>query len=88
MARPERDVDTGKDRPATTVVATSATTADSNAALLPAGFHFEIQHDGPALKWGATVVASACPANFDSQPPWRICYLFSGPRYHFTATEE
>lgn len=56
--------------------------------MLPNGFHFEQYVDGPGLYLGDRVVASACPANYDPDPPWRLCINPAGlPRYVFTRTE-
>ena len=41
--------------------------------MLPDGFRFEWFVDGPALYLGNEVVATASPANYDPDPPWRLC---------------
>ncbi|GGD45620.1 hypothetical protein SAMN06296058_1232 [Pseudoxanthomonas indica] len=55
--------------------------------MLPLGFNWTRHIDGPALRVGEHLVASATPANNDSGAPWRICFPYSGPRYHFVASE-
>jgi hypothetical protein len=57
--------------------------------MLPDGFHFEQYTGGPGLYLGEHVIATATPANYDSNPPWRICINPAGlPRYEFRDTEE
>lgn len=55
--------------------------------MLPPSFQFKRHIDGPALMLGEHVVASATPANGAPDAPWRICFPYSGPRYHFVASE-
>jgi hypothetical protein len=55
--------------------------------MLPAGFQFTRHIDGPALMLAEHLVASATPANGTTDAPWRICFPYSGPRYHFGASE-
>lgn len=55
--------------------------------MLPPGFQFTRHIDGPALMLGGDLVASATPANGTTDAPWRICFPYSGPRYHFVASE-
>ena len=57
--------------------------------MLPDGFHFVRYIEGPGLYLGDRVVATTTPANYDSNPPWRICINPSGlPRYEFREAEE
>jgi len=57
--------------------------------MLPDGFHLERYIGGPGLYLGDRVVATATPANYDLNPPWRVCINPSGlPRYVFLDTEE
>lgn len=55
--------------------------------MLPPGFSWTHHIDGPALMLGEHLVASATPANSAPDAPWRICFPYSGPRFHFVATE-
>jgi len=57
--------------------------------MLPDGFHFEQYIGGPGLYLGNHLIATTTPANYDPNPPWRICINPSGlPRYEFRDTEE
>lgn len=58
--------------------------------MLPEGFRFETRDDDIVLRLGDSKVAHACPANYDPNPPWRLCLNPDrlGMRYHFTDSRE
>jgi len=57
--------------------------------MLPDGFRFEPYVDGPCLRVGDEVVATACPARDEPGAPWRICLApRKPPRFVFCPDEE
>lgn len=58
--------------------------------MLPEGFHLESRNGDIDLVLDGRRIAHACPANYDPNPPWRLCLNPDrlGMRYHFTASRE